>query len=121
MNKEKEKQIVYKGLVELTEAPGDSNAYFTRGKIMEHIKQKAAEERGAEPFVSYRSAHVWDPEKGEEVKISLDGVLPRYKNLPGHLEELIQEGKASKVMPISQGWEAPYERGTELLYRANLE
>ena len=115
MDKEKEKQTVYKSLVELTKAPGDSNAYFTRGKIMENIHNGLKGEHDLY-HIDHRNGYTFQDEK-----IDLREVIPLNKNIPEHLEELVEEGKVNRVMPISKGWEAPYERGTELLYRANLE
>ena len=115
MDKAKEKQTIHKSLVELTEAPGEDCAYFTRGKIMENIHDNLKEERNLY-HIQHRNGYTL-----QEEKIDLREVLPLNKNLPEHLEELIQEGKANKVIVVTQGAEEPYGNGNEFLYRANLK
>ena len=112
MEKNKEKQTIYKSLVELTEAPGEDFAYFTRGKIMEQIHDNLKKKYNLD-VIQHRNGYTWQDEK-----IDLREELPLNKNLPAHLEELVQEGRANKVMIVSQGAKEPYEGQTELLYRA---
>lgn len=109
MEKQKEKKLAYKTLVELTKK-SDPGMYFSRFKILEEIKDKIMKENGLE-WIHYRSGYKVNYSKNsygridsEKVKIDLDDILPKKKTLPIALEELVSEGKAKKIVAIDQAW-----------------
>lgn len=108
MEKEKEKQIVYDGLVKLT-SEAEPNKYFSRKRIIEEIKKDIEEEKKIE--VHYRAGYkakykqyldgTWDYVGNE--RIDLNDVLPRQKTLASNLEELAKEGKVETITTESGG------------------
>ena len=109
MEKEKEKQVIYNSLVELTQRSETPDIYFTRNDVLENIKKNIEEEKGA--YIHYRSAYTIRDDK----KIDLNEILPKKKTLPLNLEELSQEGKIQKIV-ISAGITG--RKGNTKLYRA---
>ena len=108
MVQQKEKQTLYESLVELTKA-SDPEIYFSRYKILEHVKDKIEKEFGCN--IHYRAVYKrnWYQDglgrwNSNTERIDLDDVLPRKKNVSTALEELVKEGKAKKVSVVLQGW-----------------
>jgi len=100
MEKEQEKEIIYKSLVELTKE-SESNRYFSRKRIFEHIKNEIEKEKGV--AIHYRAGYSGNPHWNQQSRIDLDDVLPKQKTLPLSIEELVKEGKIQEIVTITQG------------------
>ncbi|MGY4883964.1 MAG: hypothetical protein ACP5NZ_00090 [Nanobdellota archaeon] len=128
MKKEKEKKVAYESLVELTKQ-SDPEVYFSKFKILEHIKYNI--EKKMDCNIHYRTGHklnTWKNEYGrlqwKDETIDLEDILPKIKTLPIALEELVEEGKAKKIMVVDQRWgeNPPYtfDNTNTFFYRAIL-
>ncbi len=119
MEKEKEKQIVYEGLAELTKQ-SDPKTYFSRKKIMEQVKNKIEKETGF--GIHYRAGYKTNYQTKDgglnwnNERIDLNDSLPRQKTLSVALEELVKEGKVEAIITESGGY-----GGSVQFYRANLD
>ncbi len=94
MDKDKEKQTIYKRVVELTEK-AEPNKYFSKGAILKYIKEAIEEEIGG-IFENSRKVSKYLGGDNFEV-IDLDEILPRQKSMRPLLEELVKEGKVQEV------------------------
>ena len=94
MDKEKEKQTIYDRLVELTEQ-SKPNKYFSKGAILEYIKESIEEEIGGIFEGSRKVTKSLGGGNFEE--IDLDEMLPRQKSMRPLLEELVREKKVQEV------------------------
>ena len=98
MEKTKEKEILHKYLIEMTEK-ANPNKYFSRKRILQYIKKKISSEKNVD--ILYRKGYVRSGENiGQE--IDLNDVLPRQSTLGINLEELAQEGEIQKIVTESE-------------------
>ena len=115
MEREQEKEIIYNGLLKLTN-DSEPNRYFSKKLILEYIKEGI--ELETDSHIHFRKGIILKYLGGsnfDSEKINLNETLPRQKTLGPNLEELTKEGKVQKV---NTEWR--YGRKVSF-YRANID